>query len=317
MARYLLRRLGLLLITLWLMSIAVFVLTAVLPGDEAQIILGQFATPGSIAALHKQLHLDDPVVVRYLRWIGGFVTGDWGTSPSNSDAPITSLIPDRLGNSLILAGSALLVIVPTSIALGVTAALRQNRLSDRAISVGTLSLMAVPEFITGTILLFVFGVSLHWLPTDSIAAIGGSPLASPSHLVLPALALGLVFFGYVSRMMRASTIGVLESAYVRTARLKGMPRHRVLLRHVLPNALGPTLTVVASQVGYLVGGLVVVERLFNYPGIGTLLLGAGLSHDVPLLEDCVMIIAVIYMLSNLCADFLNAALNPRVRFGTG
>ena len=312
MTRFLLRRLGLLLLTLWLMSVIVFVISEILPGDVASVALGRDASPQAVANLRHEWGLDYPAPVVYLHWITGFVTGQWGDSRS-FDAPIADLIPGRLGNSLLLAAAALVVIVPLSIALGMVAALRQDRLSDRAISITGLSLMAVPEFVSGIILLTVFGIWLHVLPTGSIAS-GGSPLTSPQYLVLPALALGLVFFGYIARMMRASTISVLGSAYVRTARLKGVPLRLLLARHVLPNALVPTITVVTSQIGYLVGGLVVVETLFGYPGIGSLLLSAGLQHDVPLLEDCVMIIAVIYMLSNLTADLFYAYLNPQVRY---
>jgi peptide/nickel transport system permease protein len=311
---FLLRRLGLIVLTLWLMSLTVFVIAEVIPGDVAHTILGQYATPQEVAALNHQLGLDYPKPVLYLRWITGFVTLQWGYSPS-FDAPISSLIPNRLFNSLVLAAAALLVIFPLSIAFGTLAALRQDRFTDRVISITGLSLMAVPEFVSGIILLSIFGIWLHWLPTSSVAA-GGNPLTSPQYLVLPVLALGIVFFGYVSRMMRASTIAVLGSAYTRTAVLKGLPLRLVLLRHVLRNALVPTITVVMSSVGYLVGGLVIVEYLFGYPGIGSLLLYAGLHHDVPLLEDCVMIVAVIYMFGNLTADLLYAYLNPQIRYGT-
>lgn len=315
MAHFLLRRFALALLTLWLMSVAVFVVADITPGDVAHVILGQFATPQAIAALHKQLHLDDPAPVRYVRWITGFLTGDWGASTSNGGAPIASLLPARLENSLILAVAAMLVIAPISIALGMVAALRRDSPVDRLISVASLTLGSVPEFITGTVLLFVFGIWLHWLPTDSIAGLGVNPLRSPQHLVLPVLALGLVYFGYISRMMRASTIVVLDSAYVRTALLKGLPWPRVLLRHVLRNAVAPTLTVVALQVGYLVGGLVVVEQLFDYPGIGTLLLTAAQARDVPLLEDCVMFTSILFFLGNLLSDLVQVLLNPRIRYG--
>lgn len=314
MARFLLRRLGLLLLTLWLMSVLVFVIASILPGDVAHTILGQFATPQEVAGLQQQLGLDHPPPVLYLRWITGFVSGNWGESPS-FQAPISSLIPDRLFNSLVLAVATLLVIVPLSITFGMLAALRQDRVTDRVVSITGLSLMAVPEFVSGIILLSIFGIWLHWLPTTSVAA-GGNPLTSPQYLVLPVLALGLVFFGYVSRMMRASTITVLGSAYMRTAMLKGLPMRQVLLRHVLRNALVPTITVVMSSIGYLVGGLVIVESLFGYPGLGSLLLYAGLHHDVPLLEDCVMIVAVVYMLGNLTADLLYAYLNPQIRYAS-
>lgn len=312
MTRFLVRRVGLLLLTLWLMSILVFVVTSVLPGDVAQTILGRNATPEAVAGLREQLDLNHPPPVLYLRWITGFVTGDWGDSPSLR-VPISSVLPNRLFNSLVLAVAALIVIVPLSIVLGVIAALRQDRPADRIISVTSLSLMAVPEFVSGIVLLTIFGIWLRWLPTTSVAA-GGNPLTEPRYLVLPVLSLSLVFVGYVSRMMRASTIAVLGSAYVRTATLKGLPLRQVLLRHVLRNALVPTMTVVMSSIGYLVGGLVIVESLFGYPGLGSLLLYAGLHHDVPLLEACAMIIAVIYMAGNLAADLLYAYLNPQIRY---
>lgn len=313
MGRFLARRLGLLLLTLWLMSVIVFVITSILPGDVARTILGTSATPENVAALRHQYGLDYPAPILYLRWIVGFVSGQWGNAPSYDNVAISSLIPNSLFNSLVLAGAALLVIVPLSISLGTVAALRQDRLADRVISITGLSLVAIPEFVSGIILVAIFGVGLHWLPTTSLAA-GGNPLTSPQYLVLPALALGVVFFGYVARMMRASTIMVLGSAYTRTAVLKGLPMRQVLARHVLRNALVPTITVVMSSIGYLVGGLVIVENLFGYPGMGSLLLNAGLHHDVPLLEDCVMIIAVIYMLGNLTADLLYAYLNPQIRY---
>lgn len=313
MGRFLARRLALLLLTLWLMSVLVFVIASILPGDVAHTILGQSATPENVAALRHQYGLDYPPPVLYVRWITGFVSGQWGNSPSYQNTPIASLIPNSLFNSLVLAAAALIVIVPISIAFGTLAALRQDRLTDRIISITGLSLMAIPEFVSGIILLSIFGIWLHWLPTTSVAA-GGNPLTSPQYLVLPSLALGIVFFGYVARMMRASTIMALGSAYTRTAMLKGLPMRLVLTRHVLRNALVPTITVVMSSIGYLVGGLVVVETLFGYPGMGRLLLTAGLSHDVPLLEDCVMIVAVIYMLGNLTADLLYAYLNPQIRY---
>lgn len=314
MKGFLARRLGLMLLTLWLMSVLVHLIASVLPGDVARTILGQHATPQAVAGLRQQMDLNHPPLELYLRWISGFVTGNWGDSHS-LQVPISSVLPDRLFNSLVLAVAALVVIVPLSIIFGLAAAMRQDRFADRVISVTGLSLMAVPEFVSGIILATIFGVWLEWLPTTSVAA-GNNPLTSPVHLVLPVLSLSLVFFGYVSRMMRASTITVLGSAYLRTAMLKGLPLRQVLLRHVLRNALVPTITVVMSSVGYLIGGLVVIETLFGYPGLGGLLLYAGLHHDVPLLETCVMIVAVIYMAGNLVADLLYAYMNPQIRYGS-
>lgn len=314
MKGFLARRFGLMLLTLWIMSILVFLIASVLPGDVARTILGQSATPEAVAGLREQMELNDPAPVRYFRWVTGFLTGDWGQSHS-LQVPIDSVLPNRLFNSMVLTVATLLVIVPLSIVFGVLAALRRDRFLDRSISVTGLSLMAVPEFVSGIILIAVLGVWLGWLPTTSVAA-GNNPLTSPTHLVLPVASLSLVFFGYVSRMVRASTIGVLESAYMRTAMLKGLPLRQVLLRHVLRNALVPTVTVVMSQIGYLIGGLVVIETLFGYPGLGGLLLHAGLHHDVPLLEACVMVVAVINMVSNLTADLLYAFLNPQIRYGS-
>lgn len=314
MARFLARRLALMVLTLWIMSILVFLIASILPGDVARTILGRSATPEAVAGLREQLDLNHPPPVLYWRWITGFVQGDWGQSHS-LQVPITSVLPDRLFNSMVLTVATLLVIVPLSIFFGLFAALRRDQAADRAISVTGLSLMAVPEFVSGIILITIFGVGLGWLPTTSVAA-GNNPLTSPQHLILPVAALSLIFFGYVSRMMRASTITVLESAYVRTAMLKGLPLRDVLVRHVLRNALVPTITVVMSSIGYLIGGLVVIETLFGYPGLGGLLLHAGLNHDVPLLETCVMIVAVINMLGNLGADLLYAYMNPRIRYGS-
>lgn len=314
MTRFLARRLGLMLLTLWLMSILVFVVTMVLPGDVAYTILGQSATPEQAAALRRQLGLDAPAPVLYVRWITGFVTGNWGNSHS-LQLPISDVLPDRLFNSMVLAVGSLIVIVPLSITFGTIAALNRDRFVDRVISVTGLALMAMPEFVSGIILLTVFGLVLQWLPTTSVAA-GGNPLTSPQLIVLPILTLSLVFFGYVSRMMRASAIAVLDSSYIRTATLKGLPGREILVRHLMRNALVPTITVVMSSIGYLVGGLVIVESLFGYPGLGSLLLYAGLHHDVPLLEACVMIVAVIYMGGNLIADLLYALLNPQIRYAS-
>lgn len=312
--RFIARRLGLMLVTLWLMSLFVFLISSVLPGDVARTILGQTATPEAVAGLREQMDLNHPAPVLYVRWLTGFVTGDWGRSHS-LQSPITAVLPNRLFNSLVLTFAALIVIVPLSILLGLAAAMRRDRFLDRAISVSSLSLMAVPEFVSGILLVTTFGVWLGWFPTTSVAA-GNNPLTSPIHLVLPVASLSLVFFGYVARMMRASSITVLESAYVRTAILKGLPLRSVLVRHVLRNALVPTITVVMSSIGYLIGGLVVIETLFGYPGLGGLLLYAGLQHDVPLLQACVMVIAVIYMLGNLAADLLYAFMNPQIRYGS-
>ncbi|HEX8919276.1 MAG TPA: ABC transporter permease, partial [Chloroflexota bacterium] len=244
-------------------------------------------------------------------WVTGFVRGDWGQSYL-LNTPVRPMVLQRLKNSLILAGFAFLLIIPISIGLGVLSGLYHGRATDRLITLSGLSLIALPEFVSGIILVIVFAVVLKWLPASA-----GVPTWNPSDIVhqllLPAIPLMLVLFGYISRMARAGTISVLDSNYVRTAILKGLPRRVVIWRHVLRNALLPTITVVCVQAGYLVGGLVVIETLFNYPGIGKLVLDSANGHDLPMLEATVLMIAVIYLIANLTADVLVAALNPRVR----
>jgi peptide/nickel transport system permease protein len=312
--RYFLKRFGLALITLVLVSLAVFAVAEVLPGDVGRTILGPYASNEQVERLNHELGNDRPLPVRYGDWIGGFVTGDWGESQLLS-TPVRSLVSERLKNSLILGGFALLLIIPVSIGLGVLAALHYGRFLDRLISVTGLSLIALPEFVGGVILLVVFAVELGWFPVSSSVP-SANPVDVFRQLLLPSIPLMLVLFGYISRMARAGTVESLHSNYVRTAILKGLPRRTVIGRHVLRNALLPTITVVSVQVGYLVGGLVVIETLFNYPGIGKLVLDSAVGHDLPVLEATVLTVALLYMVSNLVADVLYAVLNPRIRLAS-
>jgi peptide/nickel transport system permease protein len=314
MGRYVLKRLGLTAITLVLVSFAVFAAAEVLPGDVGRTILGPYASQQQVDQLNHELGADEPLVKRYFTWAGNFVRGDWGTSPIQNVA-VRPLVLDRLKNSLILGGFALLLIVPFSVALGVFAALNYGKALDRAISIAGLSFVALPEFVVGVVVIVVFAVQLGWLPVSSQV-----PEANPVDIVrqclLPSIPLMFVLFGYISRMARAGTIEALRSNYTRTAVLKGLPRRHIIVRHVLRNALLPTIAVVSVQVGYLVGGLVVVETLFNYPGIGQLILNAATGHDLPTLEASVLMIALIYTVANFAADVLSAFLNPRVRLAT-
>jgi len=311
MGRYVLRRLGLTAITLVLVSFAVFAAAQVLPGDVGRTILGPYASQQQVDQLNHQLGADEPVVKRYFTWAGDFVRGDWGESPIQR-VPVRPLVLDRLKNSLILGAFALVLIVPFSVALGVFAALNYGKALDRFISISGLSFVALPEFVVGVVVIVIFAVQLGWFPTTSQV-----PSADPVDIVrqclLPAIPLMFVLFGYISRMARAGTIEALRSNYTRTAVLKGLPQRHVIVRHVLRNSLLPTITVVSVQVGYLVGGLVVVETLFSYPGIGELILNAATGHDLPTLEASVLMIALIYTASNLVADVVTALLNPRVR----
>ena len=295
------------------MSLGVFVASELLPGDVAIFILGQQATPDLLAVLRQQLGLNEPAPVRYLTWLGRFVQGDWGRSLA-LQVPIADLVLSRTANSLVLAGLALVVTVPVSIGAGLLGALRAGRLVDRAISLAGLSGLAIPEFVSGVLVILLFSLTLHLAPASAQIPIGASPLSVLPALVLPALTLAVTLFAYISRMTRASAIEVLASDYVRTAVLKGLPTREVVVRHVLRNALLPTVTVVGSQIGWLVGGLVVVEHLFGYPGLGDLLLFAALNKDVPLLEACVMVVASVYMLANLAAELIFGVLNPRIRY---
>jgi peptide/nickel transport system permease protein len=300
-------------LTLWLVSLGVFVVSELLPGDVAIFILGQQATPDALAVLRKQLGLDQPAPLRYATWLIGFLHGDWGKSLA-LQVPIADLVLSRMVNSFVLASLALVVTVPVSVALGLLAALRRGRVMDRAISLIGLSGLAIPEFVSGVLLIVLFSLTLRIAPASAQIPTGASPLSVLPALVLPALTLAVTLFAYISRMTRASAIEVLASDYVRTAVLKGLPTSAVLTRHVLRNALLPTVTVIGAQIGWLVGGLVVVEHLFGYPGLGDLLLFAALNKDVPLLEASVMVVAGVYMLSNLGAELLFGVLNPRIRY---
>lgn len=312
--RFLAKRAGLAAITLVIVSITIFSVAQVLPGDVGRTVLGPTASNQQVAALDHKLGLDRPLPVRYGDWIGNFVTGNWGRSLV-FDVSARSLVLERLKNSLMLAGFALLIVVPVSIALGVVAALHAGRFLDRFISITGLSLIGLPEFVTGIVLLVVFAVQLGWFPVSSHV-----PKADPVDVVrqfmLPALPLVLVLFGYIMRMARAGTVDALAANYTRTALLKGLPRRTVIRRHVLRNALLPTIGVISVQIGYMVGGLVVIETLFNYPGIGNLILNSATGHDLPVLEASVLMIALLYMVSNLVADLLYALLNPRIRLGS-
>ena len=314
MGRFIGKRLGLSLVTLFLVSVIVFAISDVLPGDVGRSSLGRSATDEQVAALDHQLGYDKPLPERYWKLVSGYATGDWGTSPV-LNVEVRPLVLRRFGNSLILAAFAFALIVPFSIFMGIVAALHNGRWADRTISITGLSLIALPEFVTGVILLVVFAVQLGWFPSSSSV-----PTANPvdwfRQLLLPSIPLMCVLFGYIARMARAGTVDALRADYTRTATLKGLPRRTVVGRHVLRNSLLPTISVVSVQIGYLVGGLVVVETLFAYPGIGSLAYDSVQANDITVIEAIVLFTAVLYMLSNLAADILYAALNPRVRLAS-
>ena len=311
MRRFVIRRLLLIILVLFLVSVIVFFITSIIPGDTAQAMLGQAATPTNLAALRHRLGLDQPPPLRYLLWLGNLLRGNLGDSPTMQLA-IAPLLLNKLANSALLAAAAFLFTVPLSLLLGIIAGLNKNRWSDNVISLATLAGVAQPEFVTGTYLIVIFALWLHWLPATSTLGQGaGQNILS---LVLPVITLSLVLLAYIGRMTRTNVIDVMETDYIRSAILKGLPYRAVVIRHALRNALLPSITIIASNVGWLLGGIVVTENLFGYPGIGRLLLQAVQNRDVPLLQDITLIIALIFALSNLAADILYAVLNPRVRY---
>jgi peptide/nickel transport system permease protein len=315
MATFLVKRLGLMVLTLFILSLIVFLAGQVLPGDPGRAILGPFAANSAVHALDAQLGVNKPLVTRYVSWIGGAVHGNFGESYA-FQSPVGPFIRAALVNSLKLAALAFVIVVPLGIIGGVVAALNAGRPLDRIISVTGLSLTTVPEFVSGIVLIVVFGVELKVLPVTAAAGTGASVGSQIQHLILPAIPLVFVLFGYIARMARAGTIEALNSDYTRTAILKGLPRTTVIRRHVLRNSLLPTITVIATQTGYLIGGLVVVEDLFNYQGIGHLIFKAAQQKDFPMLEAGILTIGVVYVLATLAADLLLIALNPRLRVGT-
>jgi len=314
-ATYFLKRLALALVTLWILSLIVFFAGQVLPGDPGRAILGNLAAESSVRALDHQLGVDRPLLTQYWTWLTGLLHGDFGQS-YQFRSPVGPFLGAALINSLKLAALAFIIVVPLGILGGVVAALTYGRGTDRIISVTGLSAATVPEFVSGIVVIVIFGVWLKVLPVSASAGTGASVASQIDHLILPVIPLVLVLFGYIARMARAGTIEALDSDYARTAILKGLKRSVVIRRHVLRNALLPTITVIATQTGYLIGGLVVVETLFNYQGIGNLIYKAALAKDFPMLEAGVLIIGVVYLVATLIADVLYTVLNPRLRLGS-
>jgi peptide/nickel transport system permease protein len=314
MATFLLKRLGLMVLTLFILSLIVFLAGQVLPGDPGRAILGNLASQSAVQSLDHQLGVDRPLITQYLGWVGGALHGNFGESYSYQ-SPVAPFIGAALINSVKLALLAFVVVVPLGILGGVIAALRSGTWVDRLISVTGLSLATVPEFVSGIVVIVVFGIGLKVLPVTASAGAGAGVWSQFRHLILPAIPLVFVLFGYIARMARAGTIESLNSDYTRTAVLKGLPWVTVIRRHVLRNSLLPTITVIATQTGYLIGGLVVVERLFNYQGIGNLIFKAATSKDFPMLEAGILVIGVVYVVATLAADLLLIALNPRLRIG--
>ena len=312
MARFLIVRLSLIVVTLLAVSIAIFTLIELVPGDAAQVMLGQQATPDNLRNLRAQMGLDRPPHVRYFDWITGAARGDLGES-AKSRASISGIIGGRLANSALLAGLAFLIAVPLGLTIGVWVGTRADTKMDRFLTMGGLVTISLPEFVTGVVLILILSSTLKWLPSSSIMMPGESILGNPQVLIMPVLTVTGALFAYILRMARANVIEVMGSNYVRTAILKGLPMRTVIVRHAIPNALLPTITVIANNVGWMFGGLIIIENLFSYPGMGSLLISAINTRDIPLLQSTAMVIASVYAFSNLAADLAYGTLNPRVR----
>lgn len=315
MGRFLLNRLGLAVITLFLLSVIVFFGAQVLPGNVARRKLGPFADQAAVDALNKQLGTDKPLHTQFLDWMTNLAHGDLGNSLSYN-LPVGGLIQTALLHSLKLAAFAFVIVVPLAILGGVVAAFKREKLTDRVITITGLTLTVVPEFVTGIILILVFGLWIDVLPVSANAPDGSGLFTQLRYLLLPALTLVIVLFGYIARITRAGTIEALDADYTRTAVLKGLPRRAVIRRHVLRNSLLPTIAVIATQTGYLIGGLVVIETLFNYPGMGKLIFTAAQKKDFPLLESGVLIVGIVYLVATLFADLAYSLLNPRIRYAS-
>ncbi|MCF1502405.1 ABC transporter permease [Afifella sp. H1R] len=311
-AGLIIRRVGIMLVSLVIVAFAVFAATELLPGDVAQILLGQSATPEAVAGLRKAMHLDQPAVLRFLHWLAGLVTGDFGRSYANN-RDVADLIAGRLVNSLKLGAVTTLFSVPLSLFLGVTAAMFRGSFYDRLVSVFTVTVISVPEFMVATLAVLIFAVYLGWLPALSFA----NEVHGLGELLrvyaMPVITLSFVVSAQMIRMTRAAVIDTINTPYVEMALLKGATRRRMVMRHALPNALGPIANAMALSLSYLLGGVIIVETIFNYPGVAKLMVDAVATRDLPLIQTCAMLFCLSYLLLILIADVIAIASNPRLR----
>ncbi|MGK9168401.1 ABC transporter permease [Inquilinus limosus] len=299
-------------LTLLFVAVVVFVATQLLPGDVAQAILGQSATPEAVAGLRTALGLDQPAAQRFLHWLGGMLTGDPGVSLV-SRQPIGPLIGTRLASSLLLAAIVAAVAVPLALAIGITSAVWRGSLYDRVVATATISVVAVPEFLVATLAVLVFAVHLHWLPALSFVSANASPLQFLRAVAMPVLSLTFVVTAQMARMTRAAVIETLRSPYVEMAALKGASPARIVLRHALPNAVGAIANAVALSLSYLLGGVIIVETIFNYPGIAKLMVDSVAMRDMPVVQSCAMVFCAVYLLLVTAADIAAILSNPKLR----
>ena len=315
MFRMISRRLLVSVIVLWIVSLLVFVATLLLPGDPARAILGQGATPERIAALRAQLHLNQPAWEQYVHWLGGIFHGDLGISAATQSS-VNALLSDRVVASLVLRLASAVISLPLALLIGTWSAMRRDRAADHTISGITLVVAALPEFVVGIIAVVLLSTSVfRVLPSVTLTRPGDPVWSEPAQLVLPVLTLVVAVTPYITRMMRSTMIEVLDSGYVEMARLKGLPERTVIWRHAMPHAIGPVAQVIAIQLAWLAGGVVVVEFLFRYPGVGQALVDAVNNRDVQVVQAITIIIAGVYIIVNLLADVVGILTNPKLRTG--
>jgi peptide/nickel transport system permease protein len=316
--RFLARRFAGAIVSLFVVSILIFIGVQVLPGNAASVILGRNASKAAVHILSHQMHLDRPLLMRYGDWLAGFVRGDLGNSAvalaqGSKSAPIWNLISGPLKNSAILAAITAVLMIPLSLGLGVLAAVRARKPTDHVISLGALASISLPEFVTGSLLVAIFFAGLHLLPPVAFVAPGADPLSKPTALILPVLTLLCASLAAGVRMVRSGMLEVMQTEYVQTARLNGLSERRVLFRYALRNALAPSVQILAQNLQYLVGGIIVTETVFGYQGIGTQLVGAVQNRDVNVVQSVAMLIAIVYVLINLLADLAVLLLVPKLR----
>jgi len=306
------RRTGAGILTLLIVSAVVFFITSLLPGDAAQMILGQNATPETVAALRAQLGLDQPLLLRYFSWLGGMMQGDFGTSFA-SHLPVMQLVAQRIPATFELAAITTLICVPLALLIGITAAMTRGSLLDRVLVIGTMATVAVPEFLVATVAVLIFAVKLHWVSAMSFGSPNMDLVSYLKAYALPVLTLCCVLVAQMARMTRAAIINQLDSPWLEMALLKGVSPLRAVLRHALPNAVGPIANAISLSLSYLFGGVIIIETIFSYPGLASQLVDAVSNRDLPVVQFCVMLFAGCYLLLLLLADVLTIAFNPKWR----
>jgi len=310
---YLVKRCGLIVYTLAVVSVIVFAITQILPADAAVMLLGQNATPEALAAVRERLGLNDPIWLQYLHWLGDVLSGDFGTSLRTGQA-VGPMMIEALGRSLLLAGLSIALMLALAIPLGIVAAIRRGRFADLLVSVVSYVGVSLPEFVTATVVVLVFADWLQILPATGYVPLMEDPRAGLAHLALPVVTVSVILIAHVSRMVRSELVDVLHTDYIRAARLKGLSERTVLFKHGLRNALLPTITIVALDIGYLLGGIIVVEEIFALPGIGRQLIVAIEARDLPAIQAGALIMAATYSLANFAADMAYAWLDRRIQY---